>query len=126
MESKTAARVKERREALGWSLRDLADELGFGDKQRVHRVEMGQPIGSHELAMWAEALAVSPTWLLGLSDEEQLDAEVVALMRKARKLDAARRAQLAEGISRLPRRPQARCAARPEVGTDNAAYRKAG
>ncbi len=107
-----AERAKGRREAIGWSLQELADELGCG-RQSVYRVEHGQSIPSHEIAAWAEALAVSPTWLLGLTDEEQPDAEVVALMRKARKLDAARRAQLAEGISRLPRRPQARCAARP-------------
>jgi transcriptional regulator with XRE-family HTH domain len=110
-----AERVKGRREAMGWTLDDLADELGCG-RQTIYRVEHGQPVPSSEIAEWAEALGVSATWIVGWTDEEQPDAEVTALLKRARRLDAAKRKLFRERLSRLPRRPQARCAARPGEG----------
>jgi len=120
------ARVRARREGLGLSLRSLSALLGHGDRQRVHRVEQGQDIPASELDDWAEALEVSVDWLIGRDGAaDPVPPEVVRLTRDVASLPQEHRALVRERIARLPRRPQARCAARSGVGTDNAAYDKA-
>jgi transcriptional regulator with XRE-family HTH domain len=110
-------RVRARREGLGLSLRQLARVLGIGDKQRIHRVEMGQDIPASELEDWASALCVSVDWLLGQDGaEEPVPADVARLTSELAALSQPHRDMVRERLSRLPRRPQARCAARPGEG----------
>jgi len=118
-------RVRERRAGMGLSQQDLAVLLET-TKMRVHRLETNQVrIGAAELPGLADALGVSVAWLLGIDGAEEPEPALIsALKRRALELSPEHRAKLADEIRRLPRRPQARCAARPEA--DNQAYRKAG
>lgn len=58
-------RIREARLAKGWSMDELARQLGYASRATVSRVEAGQTMISHEmLVKYCEALEVSPLWLL--------------------------------------------------------------
>ena len=65
-----AKRIKERREQLGLSAEQLAEKIGKA-KTTIYRYESGfiEKMPSSVLSDIAEALKVSPTFLMGLEDE---------------------------------------------------------
>lgn len=98
-----AARVKARREALGMSQVELARELGW-QKMAVSRLEgLKVPIKLSHVDALSVALDVSSAWLLGLSHEEQSDPDVVAVVRRARRLDPDKRARIVDELRRFRR-----------------------
>jgi transcriptional regulator with XRE-family HTH domain len=77
------ARVRDRREAHGWTGQRLADEAGLKDKGRVSLLESGRQIPEEEsLRRVAAALGVSVAWLrygvTSSSDEERIRIESYA------------------------------------------------
>ena len=58
-------RIKRAREAKGWSMQELAEKVGYSSRSAIARVETGDRSVNHEmLVKYAEALEVSPLWLL--------------------------------------------------------------
>ena len=58
-------RIKKAREAKGWSMQELAEKVGYSSRSAIARVEAGERSVNHEmLVKYAEALEVSPLWLL--------------------------------------------------------------
>lgn len=69
-------RIREEREARGWTASDLARYSGVS-KQHLSRVEAGERgLGCDKLVMLARALGIRPGELL---DEVEIDAEVEAI-----------------------------------------------
>ncbi len=110
-------RVRERREALGMTQRALAAAAGLAH-MRLNRLELGKVkrLVEEEVPALAAALEVPIQWLLGEDEMQPEAAAIVVMRRRARELSPEDRARVAAELSRLPRRPQARCAARPGEG----------
>ena len=106
-------RVRERRRALGMT-QDALGELVGRDKMGISRIEGGTiRLRIEELGEFADALAVHYRWLVGEEDApEPMPAEAIKVMREAEALKPEHLAIVRDRLSRLPRRPQARCAAR--------------
>ena len=66
----TGEKIKYRRQALGYTVRDFADKIG-ASHSNLSKWERGdvKTIKAPMLATIAEALGVSPLWLMGLEDD---------------------------------------------------------
>ena len=64
-------KIKERRNELGWGLRELSKRVGYKDHSTVAKIESGKidlPLSKVEL--FAEVLRTTPAYLMGWEDEE--------------------------------------------------------
>lgn len=95
----TAARLRERREALGLGLRDLGRASGI-PHNTLSRIERGHMAPTERtLRHLADALEVSVAWLRGATDDPEPAAELLDLGR----LDDPDRAILRKLAARLER-----------------------
>ena len=105
-------RIKARREELGISQRSLAKRLGYSDHTTITRTEAGKvDLPLSRVAQFAEALRVSPAYLMGWEDEPEdlgaLAAEVLKdpallkLVQGFRELSAADRATVSALVASL-------------------------
>lgn len=105
-------RIKARRQELGLTQSDLAKKLGYTDRASVSRVESGQiDLPQSRIVKFAEALRVSPTFLMGWDQEPEdlgaLAAEVLRdpvllqLVLEYRSLDSADRSTVSALVSSL-------------------------
>ena len=82
------ARIKARRLKLGWTQKELAEKMGYGNHSMVARVEAGQiNLPQTRLDQFAKVLGVSHSYLLGVITEEESNkndrlAEIILKMRK--------------------------------------------
>ncbi|WZL82648.1 helix-turn-helix transcriptional regulator [Vallitaleaceae bacterium 9-2] len=72
-------RIKDSREALGYSYQDLAEKTGLS-KSTLQRYETGaiKNIPIQKLEILAEALEVTPNYLMGWEDEPNDDIHTIA------------------------------------------------
>ena len=81
-------RIKARRVSLGLSQRDLAEKMGYKNHSTITRIEAGVvDMPQSKLSEFANALNVSPAYLLGLINEEENNkndqlAQLIIRMRK--------------------------------------------
>lgn len=65
-------RVKERRKLLGMTQLDLAIKMGFKSKQAISHIEAGdRNLKQSQVSALAEALNVTPAYLMGWEEPEQ-------------------------------------------------------
>lgn len=65
-------RVKARRQELGLTQRDLAKRMGYTDHTTITRVEAGKvDLPMSRISQFADALRVSPSYLMGWEDEDK-------------------------------------------------------
>lgn len=68
-------RVRDRRKELGLSQTELAVKIGYKDKSTVAKIESGdRDIPRSKIVEIAEALSVTPQFLLGWEDEPEKNA----------------------------------------------------
>lgn len=66
-------RVRARRKAMGMTQEDLAAKIGFKSKQAISHVETGdRNLKQSQVAAIAEALGVTPAFLMGWEDPERV------------------------------------------------------
>ena len=66
------AKIKRRREEIGMSQQTLADLTGYSDRSSIAKVESGLvDLTLSKLESFANALAVSPLWLLGWGEKKE-------------------------------------------------------
>lgn len=77
-----ADRVRMRREELKLSQDDLAQKLGYKSRTSVNKVECGRKISQKVIVRYADALGVSPAYLMGWDEkpEEQAQFEASVLL----------------------------------------------
>ena len=66
-------RIKERREALGWSVEELADKIGVA-RQTVYKWEKGsvKNIDRDYIGKMAKLFHVEPDWLMHMEDAKEV------------------------------------------------------
>lgn len=91
----TGERIKERREALQYTLQDVSDKTGLS-KSTIMRYESGEisSMAADKVTVMAEALECDPLYLMGYSDDlyperngtytDTLDDEAMALLKDLR------------------------------------------
>lgn len=81
---KIGERIKQRRQALKWSQRELASRMNY-DHSTITRIETGKiDISQSRVVQFSEVLGVSIAYLMGWEEEEKnndLIAEAVIKMR---------------------------------------------
>lgn len=77
-----AERVRARREELGLSQTELAQKMGYNSRSSINKIENGRAISQKLIVRLAEALEVSPSYLMGWDEkpEEQAEYEASILM----------------------------------------------
>jgi len=66
----TGSRIRICRESLGLTQEELARRLGYRSKSTVNKVEMGiNDVSLTKIQSYAKALHVSPSYLMGWTDE---------------------------------------------------------
>ena len=81
-------RIKERREQLGLSQRDLAEKMGYKNHSGIARIEAGTvDLPQSRLDQFAKVLGVSHAYLLGLvtADESKKNDQLAQLIVRMRK-----------------------------------------
>lgn len=75
-----AERIREARLARGLSQAELAEKAGYTSRAAINKIELGKvDLPRSKVVAIAEALHVSPVWLLGMDDAE--DARAATLQR---------------------------------------------
>lgn len=77
----TGAKIKQRRIELKWSLRELADRMGYNNHSTVARIESGQvDIPQSKIIRFAEVLGVSVAYLMDW--EEEMEAQPMEMAER--------------------------------------------
>lgn len=77
-----ADRVRVRLEELKMSQADLAKKMGYANRSSVNKIVTGRKVSQKVIARLADALEVSPAYLIGWDEnpEEQAEYEASILM----------------------------------------------
>lgn len=76
-------RIKKARELKGWSMAELAEKVGYAGPTAIAKVEAGERSVNHEmLKKYAEALEISPMWLLYGDEYEDKNELIKKLIEK--------------------------------------------
>ena len=81
-----ATRIKERRNELGWSQRELASRMGYASNTTVAKIEQGTvDVSGDRLEQFAKVLGVSVAHLMGLEQIQKKNDQLVRLVTRMRK-----------------------------------------
>lgn len=77
-----ADKVRTRREELGMNQTELAIKMGYKSRVSINKIEKGREVSQKIIVRLAEALDVTPAYLMGWEDspEEQAEYEASILM----------------------------------------------
>lgn len=73
---KIGERIKNRRIELNITQDELARRLGYSDKSSISRMENSSKLTLNKVQLLAEALNVSPSYLMGWEDEINIDTDI--------------------------------------------------
>lgn len=73
---KIGTRVKNRRLELDMTQDELAQRLGYSDKSSISRIENSSKLTLNRVQLLADALNVSPSYLMGWEDETNVDMDM--------------------------------------------------
>ena len=79
-----ADKVRLRREELGMNQAELASKMGYKSRVSINKIEKGREVSQKIIVRLAEALDVTPAYLMGWeeSPEDQAEYEASILMDK--------------------------------------------
>lgn len=73
---KIGERIKNRRIELNITQDELARRLGYSDKSSISRMENSSKLTLNKVQLLADALNVSPSYLMGWEDEVNIDMDM--------------------------------------------------
>ena len=80
-----ATRIKNRRNELGWSQRELASKMGYASNTTVAKIEQGKvDVSQDRLEQFAQVLGVSVAHLMGLEQIQKKNDQLVKLVIRLR------------------------------------------
>jgi len=86
--------IREYRKANGWSQEELAKRTGYTDRSSIAKIEKGQvDLTQSKINLFAKVFGVSPVVLMGLEGEEDIKAEISAILDR---LDESKQAAVLE------------------------------
>lgn len=65
-----AEKVRDRRIALGLSQHQLAIKMGYASRGSINKIEAGRPVTQKIIVKLADALDVTPAYLMGWNTDE--------------------------------------------------------
>lgn len=72
-------RIKDRRQELGWSQRELSERMGYNNHSTITRIESGKvDIPQSKVVKFSEVLGVSIAYLMGWEEEIKKDPKGTA------------------------------------------------
>lgn len=78
-------RIKDRRTELGWSLRELADRMGYANHSTVARIESGAiDIPQSKVVKFAEVMGTTVAYLMNWEEEQKKNdaiSDIIVRMR---------------------------------------------
>ena len=81
-----ANRIKNRRNELGWSQRELAAKMGYASNTTIAKIENGTvDVSGDRLEQFAQVLGVSVAHLMGLEQIQKKNDQLVKLVNRLRK-----------------------------------------
>ena len=81
-----ATRIKERRNELGWSQRELAFKMGYASNTTVAKIEQGKvDVSQDRLEQFANVLGVSVAYLIGYEQIHKKNDQLVKLVTRLRR-----------------------------------------
>lgn len=81
-----ANRIKDRRNELGWSQRELAAKMGYASNTTVAKIEQGKvDVSQARLEQFAQVLGVSVAHLMGWEQIQKKNDQLVKLVTRMRK-----------------------------------------
>ena len=69
-------RVRARRLELHMTQDELAKKMGYSSRVSINKIEMGRPVSQKIITKLAEALEVTPSWLMGWTSESTISAAI--------------------------------------------------
>ena len=80
-----ATRIKDRRNELGWSQRELAAKMGYASNTTVAKIEQGTvDVSQARLEQFAQVLGVSVAYLMGWEQIQKKNDQLVKLVIRLR------------------------------------------
>lgn len=73
---KIGERVRNRRIELDITQEELAQKLGYSDKSSISRIEKSSKLTLNKVQLLADALNVSPSYLMGWEEENNIDMDM--------------------------------------------------
>lgn len=73
---KIGERIKNRRIELNITQDELARRLGYSDKSSISRIENSSKLTLNKVQLLADALDVSPSYLMGWEEENNIDIDM--------------------------------------------------
>ena len=73
-----ADRVRVRREELKLSQTELAERMGYKSRSSINKIECGREISQKVIVRLADALSVTPAYLMGWEEDPEEQAEFEA------------------------------------------------
>ena len=81
-----ATRIKDRRNELGWSQRELASKMGYASNTTVAKIEQGKvDVSQDRLEQFAQVLGVSVAYLIGYEQIQKKNDQLVKLVTRLRR-----------------------------------------
>lgn len=81
-----ASKIKDRRNELGWSQRELAAKMGYSSNTTVTKIEQGKvDVSQERLEQFAQVLGVSVAYLMGWEQIQKKNDQLVKLVTRLRK-----------------------------------------
>ena len=81
-----ATKIKDRRNELGWSQRELAAKMGYSSNTTVAKIEQGTvDVSQARLEQFAQVLGVSVAYLMGWEQIQKKNDQLVKLVTRMRK-----------------------------------------
>jgi transcriptional regulator with XRE-family HTH domain len=80
-----ANRIKDRRNELGWSQRELASKMGYASNTTITKIEQGTvDVSQDRLEQFANVLGVSVAYLIGFEQIQKKNDQLVKLVIRMR------------------------------------------
>lgn len=80
----TGDRIKQRRTELNMSQDELAHLVGYSSRSTINKIELGiNQLRQKKIAAFAEALQVSPLWLIGIEKADDGGNDSASLIGKS-------------------------------------------
>jgi len=72
-------RIRQLREEQGMTQKQLAEKTGYKTRSAINKIETGlRDISQSQIVAFAEALSVSPSYLMGWEESKQQDIQTIA------------------------------------------------